>query len=57
MLDGQLLTITLTKYKHVLQTVLLTDNTDKTRRFYEKHGLVTNDKYQTLAYTLFRQTL
>ena len=56
-LGGQLLTTTLNKYQNVMQVVLLTDNTDKTRHFYEKHGLYSNDKYHTVAFILFRHTL
>ncbi|MBN6095094.1 MULTISPECIES: hypothetical protein [Staphylococcus] len=51
-----LLTI-LNKYQNVMQVVLLTDNTDKTRHFYEKYGLFSNDKYHTVAFMLFRHTL
>lgn len=56
-LGSQLLTTTLNKYQNVMQVVLLTDNTDKTRHFYEKYGLFSNDKYHTVAFMLFRHTL
>lgn len=56
-LGSQLLTTTLNKYQNVMQVVLLTDNTDKTRHFYEKYGLFSNDKYHTVAFMLFRHAL
>lgn len=56
-LGSQLLNKILNKYQNVMQIVLLTDNTDNTRHFYEKHGFYSNDKYHTVAYSLIRPTL
>lgn len=49
-LGSQLLGMILEEYKDVRQIVLLTDDTDKTIRFYEKNGLTQVGKYNIAAF-------
>lgn len=44
-IGSRLLTQALERYTHVYQKVLLTDNTEKTVRFYEKLGFATAQAY------------
>jgi len=45
-----LIKIIVDKYADVRQICLMTDNSDKTRKFYESLGLISNDKVQTIGY-------
>lgn len=45
-----LLQAVLAKYKHIRQVVLMTDNTEKTKSFYEKNGMYTCDKFEGVAF-------
>ena len=38
------------KYNAVRQICLMTDNSEKTRKFYESLGLISYDKVQTIGY-------
>lgn len=40
----------LTKYSNIRQKVLLTDESDETRKFYEKVGFVSSDRYHMTAF-------
>lgn len=42
------------KYTHVRQLVLMTDNTEKTRLFYENIGMVSYDKVDGVGFILKR---
>jgi len=45
-----LIKIIVDKYADVRQICLMTDNSDKTRKFYESLGLISYDKVQTIGY-------
>ncbi len=49
-LGSQLLKIVLEEYKDVRQIILLTDDSEKTIRFYEKNGLKQVGKYNSVAF-------
>lgn len=46
----KLLTDVISKYDHVRQIILTTDNTEKTRLFYESVGMIGYDKINCLGY-------
>ncbi len=49
-IGSQLLKIILDEYKDIRQIVLLTDDTDKTIKFYEKNGFTKVSKYKSVAF-------
>lgn len=49
-LGSQLLKIVLEEYKDVRQIILLTEDSEKTIRFYEKNGLTPVGKYNSVAF-------
>lgn len=49
-LGSQFLKIILDEYQDVRQIILLTDDTKKTIKFYEKNGLTQVDKYNCVAF-------
>ncbi|WP_018659663.1 GNAT family N-acetyltransferase [Allofustis seminis] len=49
-LGSQLLKIILEEYQYVRQIVLLTENSEKTKRFYKKNALMPVDNYQCIAF-------
>lgn len=48
-----LLQTVLSKYKDVRQIVLMTDETEKTKSFYEKNGMVTLDRYDGVGFVKY----
>lgn len=49
-IGSQFLKIILDEYKDIRQIVLLTDDTDKTIKFYEKNGFTKASKYKSVAF-------
>lgn len=49
-IGSQLLKIILDEYKDIRQIILLTDDTDKTIKFYEKNGFTKVSKYKSVAF-------
>ncbi len=49
-LGSKLLKIILDEYQSVRQILLLTDNTEKSKQFYKKNGLVSVDTYDAVAF-------
>lgn len=49
-IGSQLLKIILDEYKDIRQIILLTDDTDKTIKFYEKNGFTKASKYKSVAF-------
>lgn len=49
-LGSQFLEMILEEYQYVRQIILLTDNTDKTIKFYEKNGFTQVSKYNAVAF-------
>lgn len=49
-----LINLALDKYKNVYQKVLLTEDIDKNRRFYESLGLKESSEYQCISYVKFK---
>lgn len=49
-IGSKLLKIILDEYKDIRQIVLLTDDTDKTIKFYEKNGFTKVSKYKSVAF-------
>lgn len=43
----------LDKYKHIRQVVLMTDNTEKTKGFYEKNGMSNTIKFEGVAFVKY----
>lgn len=52
-IGSELLAIVLDKYKHVRQKVLLTDDSEDTRAFYESNGFTSCDKGEVVAFARF----
>ncbi|MCB2288932.1 GNAT family N-acetyltransferase [Clostridium sp. CS001] len=52
-IGSNLLNCVLDKYKHVDQKVLLTDDSEETRGFYENNGFISCDKGTLVAFTKF----
>jgi ribosomal protein S18 acetylase RimI-like enzyme len=50
-----LLTLVLEEYKYVRQTVLLTDESEEIRSFYEKNGFSSCDKGDLVAFAKFNK--
>ena len=48
-IGSNLLNTVLQKYKDIRQIVLMTDDTEKTKAFYKKNGMVETSQYQGLA--------
>lgn len=49
-IGSQLLKIILDEYKDIRQIILLTDDTDKTIKFYENNGFTKVSKYKSVAF-------
>lgn len=49
-IGSQFLKIILDEYKDIRQIILLTDDTDRSIRFYEKNGFTKVSKYKTVAF-------
>lgn len=49
-IGSQFLKIILDEYKDIRQIILLTDDTDKTIKFYEKNGFTKVSKYKSVAF-------
>lgn len=49
-LGSQFMKMILEEYKDVRQIILLTDDTEKTKNFYEKNGLKQADEFNCVAY-------
>ena len=49
-IGSQFLKIILNEYKDIRQIILLTDDTDKTIKFYEKNGFTKASKYKAVAF-------
>ncbi|WP_105301804.1 GNAT family N-acetyltransferase [Anaerococcus marasmi] len=49
-IGSQLLKIILDEYKDIRQIILLTDDTDRSIRFYEKNGFTKVSNYKTVAF-------
>lgn len=49
-IGSQFLKIILDQYQDIRQIILLTDDTDKTIKFYEKNGFTKVSKYKSVAF-------
>ena len=49
-IGSQFLKIILEEYKDIRQIILLTDDTDRSIKFYEKNGFTRVSKYKTVAF-------
>ena len=49
-IGSKLLKIILEQYKSIRQVVLMTDNTEKTIKFYEKNGMVKTSDYNGITF-------
>ena len=49
-IGSQFLKIILDEYKDIRQIILLTDDTEKSIKFYEKNGFTKVSKYKTVAF-------
>lgn len=52
-IGSNLLEYVLDKYKHIHQKVLLTDDNEETRGFYERNGFISCDKGDLVAFAKF----
>ena len=49
-IGSKLLKLILEQYKSIRQVVLMTDNTEKTIRFYQKNGMVKTSEYNCITF-------
>ncbi len=49
-MGNKFLKIIFDEYKDIRQIILLTDDTDKTIKFYEKNGFTKVSKYKSVAF-------
>ena len=52
-IGSHLLQSVLEKYQHIRQIVLLTDNIEKTKSFYEKNGMLNSIEFQGIAFVKY----